>query len=126
MPRNTLATFVDPLMTGASMASSVNGTPTLIQFMDNVGYQFSWTGSDPLGTITIQVSADYDPRFPSAATWTTLQTSPGTNLTVTPGGSAGNAYVDLNQLSAPAVRPVYTTATSSSGALTAKLTAKGF
>jgi hypothetical protein len=122
---NTLVKFVDPLITGQSMAASFNGTPTNIQFFNDVGIQLAWTGSNPIGTIGVQVSNDYDPHFPAGpATWTPIQSSPGTPITVTPGGSAGNAYFNLDGLAAAYVQVTYTTAGGSSGALTSKLTAK--
>jgi hypothetical protein len=107
------------------MAASFNGTPSNIEFFDNIGIQLLWNGASPGGTIGVQVSVDFDPRFPTNATWTPLQTTPGTALTVSPGGTAGNAYLDLNQLSAPWVQVTYTTAGGSVGLLTSKITAKG-
>jgi len=114
--------FKDPLITAASMASSISGTPVNIQFTDNVGIQLSWTGADPLGTIGVQVSLDYNANT-EAGTWTPLEIN-GAALTVAPGGTAGNAYLDLNQLSAPWIQVTYTTASSSVGNLTAVIGAK--
>lgn len=125
MAKNTLKTYIDPLITNQDMSASFNGTPSQIEFFDNVGIQLAWAGATPGGTIGVQVSVDYDPRFAANATWTPLQTTPGTNLTVSPGGSPGNAYLDLNQLSAPWVQVTYTTAGGSVGTLTSKLCAKG-
>ena len=122
--KNILPTYTDPLVTSQSMAASFNGTPININFMDNIGYQLAWTGANPTGTITFQVSIDYNSNFPTQATWTTVQLTPGNNLSISPGGAASNAYVDLNQLSAPWIRVVYTTAGGSVGNLTAKIAAK--
>jgi len=121
--KNVLYTYQDPLITAASMAASITGTPVNINFMDNVGIQLAWSGSNPIGSITFQVSLDYDPNN-SVGTWTTVQLTPGNNLTISPAGTADNAYVDLNQLSATYIRVIYTTAPTSSGALTAKIAAK--
>ncbi len=115
--------YLDPLINGQSMAASFNGTPTNIQDKDNVGIQLSWTGSNPSGSINVQISVDYDPRFPNAGTWTLLQDS-GTAIVISPAGAAGNGYFDLNQLSAPWVQVVYTTASGSVGNLTSKIVAK--
>ena len=115
--------FKDPSMSAQSMVANITGTPVNVQFTDNVGIQVSWTGSNPIGTIGIQVSLDYNQNT-KTGTWTPIQTTPGTPLTVTPAGSAGNAYVDLNQLSAPWIQVTYTTAGGSSGALTAVIGSK--
>jgi hypothetical protein len=115
--------YLDPLINAQSMAASFNGTPMNIENKDNCGIQFSWTGANPLGSINIQVSLDYDSRFPAAGTWTLLQNS-GSNIAISPAGSAGTGYFSLNQLEAPWVQVVFTTASSSSGLLTAKTVAK--
>jgi hypothetical protein len=125
MAKNTLDKFLDPLINKLDMSGSVNGTPTNIEFFDNVGYQFFWTGANPLGSIGVQVSIDYDPRFPSAAHWTSLESSPGVPLVLSPAGVAGSGYMDLNQLSATWIRPIYTTQVSSAGSLTSYLACKG-
>ena len=122
--KNVLYTYEDPLLTAASMAASITGTPININFMDNVGIQLKWTGANPIGAITFQVSLDYDINTPTLGTWTTIQLTPGNNLTVSPAGTPDNAYVDLNQLSASWIRVVYTTAGGSVGALTANIAAK--
>lgn len=123
--KNVLQLYTDPNFTSADMSGSINGTPVCIQYLDNVGIQVAWAGATPGGTFTVQVSLDYDPQLPSAtATWSTLQSPPGTNVSISPGGSAGNGYFDLNELSAGFVRLVYTTADESVGTATAKFTAK--
>lgn len=125
MAKNTLQYFTDPLINGQSMAASFNGTPTNFQFFDNLTFQLSWTGASPAGTIGIQVSNNFDSRFPNNATWSDLQDPPGTPVTIIPDGSAGNGVFDLNQLGGMWVRIVYTTTGGSVGSLTSTLTAKG-
>jgi hypothetical protein len=121
--KNILPPFVDPKMTAQSMAASISGTPTNIQYLDNVGIQLHWSGNNPIGTIGVQVSNDYNPNT-LAGTWTPLQTTPGTNLTVSPGGTAGTAYLNLDELAAPWVQVTYTTASGSVGVITSVITAK--
>ena len=102
-------------------AASITSAVTQIQFLDNVGYQFVFTGS-PVGEISIQISIDYaqDSQgvVSNAGTWTPLTLSPTASV-----ASAGNIYVDLNQLSAPWIRAVYTK-TSGTGILNAYVCAK--
>ena len=116
--------FLDPLITNQSMASSFNGTPINLETKDNLGIQLSWTGANPIGAINVQVSVDYDARFPNDATWTLLTDSTGTPIEIDPSGTPGNGYFDLNQLTAQWVQIVYTTAGGSVGLLTSKAVAK--
>lgn len=116
--------YLDPLINAHSMASSFNGTPWNIQPFDNVGIQLKWTGASPDGTINVQVSLDFDPRFPSQGTWTLLEDASSNPIVITPGGTPGNGYFDLNQLSAFWVQVVYTTSGGSVGNLTAKYSSK--
>lgn len=125
MGKNTLKSYQDPLINGQSMAASFNGTPTNIEYFDNIGIQFKWTGANPVGAINVQVSLDFDVRFPANATWTYIESIPGTPIIISPGGAPGTGYFDLNQLSAPWVRVTYTTAGGSVGSLTSKISAKG-
>lgn len=115
--KNTLKSFIDPLINNSSMASSITGTATNVEHLDNLVYQFVWTGANPIGTINIQLSLDN-------VNWTTLQLSPGNNFNILPGGSPGNYMLDLDFVSSTWIRPVYTTAGGSSGNLTSTLSAK--
>jgi hypothetical protein len=119
-----LLPYKDPLITAQDMSASFNGTAIDVQYKDNIGCQLVWTGSNPTGTITFQVSLDYSANT-QVGTWTTIQLTAGTNVQLTPGGTAGNGYADFNQLSAPWFRVVYTTASGSVGNLTATIGAKG-
>ena len=112
-------------MSLSSIASSI----TDIQWLDDVGLQFVWTGS-PTGTFAIQVSADYNNNNPSAPTgnWVPLTLtywngSSFVTATSIPTSAGSPIYVDLALLSAPFIRVVYTKG-SGSGTLTATITAK--
>ncbi len=107
------------LITNQSMAASITSNPQACQFQDNIGVQLAWTGT-PVGTFSIQVSVDYDPVKHIAGSWATLVLSDD----ITAAGSADNAYIELNQLSAPWMRVVYTR-TSGTGTLNCHIAAKG-
>lgn len=103
------------IVTAGVMASTVTSPATNIQFQDNVCYQCNYSGS-PVGSFDVQTSADYnpngdDPAIPinNTGTWAPL----GLNI-----ASAGGSpqVIDLNQLSMPWVRLVYTPV-SGSGSL---------
>lgn len=116
-------------MSQASITSAV----TCVQWLDNIGYQFSWTGS-PVGEFAIQVSADYAQdefgNVTSTGNWVPLvftywddagQTFV-TDLSI-PTSVGSPIYFDLALLSAPWIRAVYTKS-SGTGTLTGTITAK--
>lgn len=129
--KNNILKF--PIINAGNMASaSLTSSVTSIQYLDDIGLQFTWTAS-PVGTFAIQVSADYSQdtngNVTAAGNWTPLTLSywNGTTLvtgTTLPTSVGSPIYVDLTLLSAPWIRVVYTK-TSGTGSLTALITAKG-
>jgi hypothetical protein len=121
MSYNLLVPF--HIITNASMATSVTSSVVEIKLQDNIGIQLQWTGT-PGGTFSVQVSMDYfldiNNNVVNAGTWTTIPLTPP----VVASGSPGNAYIDMNQLSAPYIRVVYTAA-SGAGTLNGFIIAKG-
>lgn len=120
------------IVNGDMSASSITSTVTSIQWLDNIGIQFNWSGS-PVGSFAIQVSADYAQDAQGVVTnaghWTplvfTYLSAPNTFTSATsiPTSVGSPIYLDINQLSAPWIRMVYTK-TSGSGTLNAFITAK--
>ncbi len=104
-------------MSGSNLASYeiiTNGDMTLpliskvipTKFQDNIGIQATWTGV-PFGSITVQVSVDYDPEIvdlKSTATWSTLTLS----SLIAPVGMPDDAYISIHQIEAPYMRVLYT------------------
>lgn len=95
----------------SEMANNIISAVTNIQGLDNLGYQFDFTGV-PVGSFQIQISADYQQDFLQNVTnignWIPI------SLPSTPvaSGAAGQIYVDLALLSAPWIRAKWiTTAT---------------
>ncbi len=114
-------------MSQASITSIVSN----IQMLDNVGLQLSWTGS-PVGTFAVQVSADHAQdefgNVTTAGQWAALTLTyftSGSFVTATsiPTSVGSPIYLDLQQLSAPWIRIVYTRG-SGSGTLSGYITAK--
>jgi len=96
-------------MTGTAVLTS---SPTNINKLSGVGYQFSWTGT-PNGSLSFEVSNNYDPQNTTGAVWTALSTSLIAGYSgISPAGSAGNSYVDLTGLKAKWVRCKYTNSSS--------------
>lgn len=122
MEKNELLKEV--LFSAASMTgTSVLTSPVInLRFLDNLGIQFHFTGT-PTGTFQIQVSADHaqDPQgvVTVAGNWIPIVLSPAPVAA----GAADDIYIDLNQLSAPWIRAVYTNA-SGTGVLSGFATAK--
>lgn len=89
-------------MSQATITSSV----TDIRYLDNVSIQCIFTGT-PTGSFALEGSLDYlrvNAQVTNSGTWTpiTLSSTPAAS------GSAGNILLDLNQLSFPYIRIVYT------------------
>lgn len=114
-------------MSLASLTSAV----TDIQFLDDIGIQFTWSGS-PVGSFAIQVSADYSQdlngNVQNAGHWVPLTFTYWNGVTFVtdtsvPTSVGSPIYVDLALLSAPYIRAVYTKA-SGTGSLTTTITAK--
>lgn len=103
--KSNLSTY--QIITAGDMSqTSVTSQVTNIQWLDNIGVQLDWTGS-PSGNFAIQISMDYQQdtlgNVLNAGTWAALTLSPSPS---TDGGSP--IYIDINQLSAPWIRTVYT------------------
>lgn len=114
------------LLASVSMSASVTSSATNILYLDNVGLQHNWSGA-PVGQFTVQMSADYEQdtqgRVVKIGNWITLLQSDGTNFKINTGSASGQAYMDMNQLSAPWIRSVYT-ASSGTGLMSSFITAK--
>lgn len=88
-----------------------------------MSYSYSWTGTAPVGAIDVQVSNDYsqngDGTVRNAGTWNSLPLSSSPAVS----GNSGQGEVSLSQLSAFAIRTVYTKA-SGTGSMTVIITGK--
>lgn len=112
-----------PANTG-SMTTSITSAPILMQSLIGMGFSYSWTGVSPVGTLSVEVSNDYslDPKGAvlNAGTWTTLILNlngvPVSSIPVA--GNSGNAFIDVRETQAYAIRTVYTAA-SGTGTLQA-------
>lgn len=114
---------------GNSMATNITSSPTIVQDMYAMCYGLVWTGTSPIGTVSIQGSNDFalnsDGSVAVAGTWTTLTVNyNGTAVTTVPvTGNSGNGLIDIVATGIYAVRLIYT-ATSGTGSLTVTMNAK--
>lgn len=118
-------------ISATSMAATVTSPVTDIQFLDNIGIEFDFTGA-PVGSFQVQVSASYSQdmngNVQNVGSWSPVVVNywDGTAMvtaTAIPTSVGSPVYIDLNQLSSPFLRVVYTRV-SGSGTLDCYLTAK--
>lgn len=113
---NKTLTPISIVTNGDMSTASITSIVPPIQWQDNVGLQMVWTGS-PVGAFAVQVSMDQ-------SNWATIPSSAFNGTYPVPGTTTSPGYLDLNQLSAPYIRVVYTR-TSGSGTLNILMDAKG-
>jgi hypothetical protein len=122
------STIKNGMMIGTN---TIISSVTNITILDNVGYQFDWTGS-PVGIFQIQISANYNQdnegNVITPGTWVnvTLSYFDGVNFvtsTDVPTSVGTPIYLDLTQLSAPWIRCKYSN-TSGTGVLNATVAGK--
>jgi hypothetical protein len=129
--KNTLKKF-KTIEDGDMSAASITSSVTNIEFLDNIGVQLNFSGGGS-GTFQAQVSSDYEvadggTRVINPGQWVPITLnylSAGSIITSTniPTSAGSPIYLDLNQLSAPNIRIVYTRI-AGSGTLNAIITAK--
>ncbi len=116
------------IVNGDMSATSITSEVTLLQSLSKPSYEFSWTGSTPVGTITVQVSNSYSAQGSTvlnAGNWTTIpvQMADGSIVTSIPvTGNTGSGIIDLIT-AVYAIRVVYTK-TSGTGTLQAIISGK--
>jgi len=110
------------VITSGDMTFTVTSDVTIIQNLSQVGYDISWVGT-PTGAFSVQISNTYsqnsDGTVKNPGNWTSLTLS----TTPTASGSPGNGYIDIDAISAYAIRLVYTPS-SGSGTLQATICGK--
>ena len=107
---------------GGNMATNITSPVTNVQFLDNISIQLNFTGT-PVGTFSVEVSIDHEQdsqgAIIQAGNWVALPLDP----TPVAAGAADQIILDLNQISQPWIRVVYT-AGSGSGSLDMFISAK--
>ena len=118
-----------PVIINGSMAGNLTSTPTILQSLTLVSYSLSWSGTSPVGTVSVQVSNDYalnsNGSVQNAGTWNTLtlQYNGGATTTIPVSGNTGTGFVDVSGTGAYAIRLIYTAA-SGTGTLQATINGK--
>lgn len=107
-----------------SMAGNITSDVTVIQNTSMVAYQVTWSGTTPIGEMSVEVSNNYtqnaDGTVRYAGDWATVGPFSDT-LDVT--GNTGTGFIDIEGISAYAIRLVYTR-TSGTGTMNAIIAGK--
>lgn len=117
------------VIVSGALAANITSAVTIIQKLSLIAYTYSWTGSSPVGTLSIQISNDYaidsQGNVSNAGNWAAVSFTTGTGVaaSVALSGASGTANINLPLLGAYAVRTVYT-ASSGSGTLQAYICGK--
>lgn len=113
----------EQIITDGDMSDDIVSEVTIIQKISLVSYSFSWSGSSPVGVITIEVSNDFslngDGSVRNEGTWSALDIDPAGAVS----GSSGTGFVNISDISAYAIRAVYTS-TSGTGTIQGYITGK--
>lgn len=104
------------VITNGSMATTQTSAVTPLKGISILSYAYVWSGTSPVGTVTVQVSNDYAVSanglaVTNAGTWNTIPFVNAAGATVTSfaiSGNTGNGFVDVVLTGAYAVRTVYT------------------
>ena len=111
MPKSVIAPY--HLVNAQSMGANITSSAVNVQYLDNIGLEFVWTGS-PTGTFAVQASV-------SGTNYIDLTIS-NPSLTA-PAGSSGSMLVNLFNLPFVYFRVTYTR-TSGTGTLDVWITTK--
>lgn len=112
-----------PVIVNGDMSGSITSLVTILSNISMMSYSYTWTGSTPVGVVSVEVSDDYsinaDGSVKNAGNWNTIPLS----LTPDVSGNTGEGFIDIDQLGAYAIRTVYTPA-SGTGVMNAIFKAK--
>lgn len=118
-----------PSILNGNMAGSLTSDVTIIDNLSKFSYSYSWAGTSPVGSISVQVSNDFTQNaagvVQNAGTWNSITFNlAGAPVSSAPvSGNTGTGFIDVESLSGYAVRTVYTRV-SGTGTLQAILVAK--
>lgn len=111
------------IVNGDMSQATITSKVTVIQNLSMLSYDISWSGTTPVGTLSVQVSNTYsqaaDGTVSNPGNWQSL------TLSVTPSvsGNTGNGFIDVDATGAYAMRLVYTKG-SGTGSLNATINGK--
>lgn len=105
------------------MSTTLVSDISIVDQISLISYSYSWTGTAPIGVVTVEVSNDYTQNAAggtvNAGTWNSLPLSSTASIS----GNTGNGMIDIQLPGAYAVRTRYVPA-SGTGTLIAIIAAK--
>ncbi len=111
------------ITSGDMSQATITSLPTIIQKLSMISYDVSWSGTSPVGALTIQCSNTYsqnaDGTVRTAGNWNTMTLNTPANVS----GNSGTGFIDVDATGAYAIRLVYTK-TSGTGTINAVINAK--
>lgn len=111
------------VIVNGDMSADIISDITVIQTNSQISYDISWSGTTPVGTLSVQVSNTYeqnsDGSLRSVGNWVDLPLS----TTPSVSGDTGNGFIDILVSSAYAIRLMYTS-TSGTGLMQATICGK--
>lgn len=111
------------IIDSGDMSGNLTSKVTVIQNLSMLSYDVSWTGTSPVGVMSVQFSNTYsqngDGTVRNAGNWTTITL----NTPATVSGNTGNGMIDIDATGAFAMRLVYTR-TSGTGTMNATVNGK--
>lgn len=113
------------LISATSMATSITSEQAIIEGTDIQAIEVEWTGTSPVGTVTVEVSS-YDKKTQTNSTWKEIvfTNQTGTQVsTMAVSGNSGSHLLHILTLGVNAMRVKYNR-TSGTGSLTVILSAK--
>lgn len=118
-----------PVIVNGNMGGNLTSMVSVLQSLTVGSYSYSWAGTSPVGTVSVQVSNDYS-KYPDGTvnnpgTWVTIFFTLNGATTVNSAPVTGNTGEGLIEWStgAYAIRTIYT-AGSGSGSLQSVYNAK--
>lgn len=119
----------DYVIEDGNMAGSLTSEVTVLQALTVGSYTYSWSGTTPIGTVSVQISNDYslnpDGTVNNAGTWNTIYFTLNGSTVVNSAPVTGNTGVGVIEWStgAYAIKTLYTR-TSGTGTLQAVINGK--
>jgi hypothetical protein len=117
------------VIVNGDMSGNITSAVTIIQKLSMLSYSYSWAGTTPVGTISVEVSNDYSVdatgNVKNAGTWSAISVNlSGSAVSSIPvSGNTGKGFIDIDQCAAYAIRTVYTR-TSGTGTLQSVINGK--
>lgn len=125
--RSRIAPFTLPTI---NMATGGNSSATLLQSNTSFSYAVSWTGTSPVGTLSLQTSNDYSVdstgKVLNSGTWNTapMNVNGAYATSISISGNTGNGMIDGHSATGVNASRLVYTAGSGTGTLTIIVTAK--